>query len=108
MWETKVGGLDSQVESCPWKAEELRTEKPCGLRMGPGLGSPKFLDILTLLGHKKLGKDLGQGDEESGAGELSLSSVVVSPRNTEEPSARGLRLCSKVNKGFLHVPHVDS
>lgn len=41
-------------------------EKPCGLRICPGLGAPKLLDILALLGYKELGTDLGQRAEEPG------------------------------------------
>lgn len=35
--------------------------------MSPGLGAPKLLDILTLLGHKELGMDLGHGAKEPSA-----------------------------------------
>lgn len=36
-------------------------------QMSPGLEAPKLLDILTLLGHKELGMDLGQGAKEANA-----------------------------------------
>lgn len=51
----------------PLKGREAENGEALWAQMSPGLGAPKLLDILTLLGHKELGMDLSQGAKEPSA-----------------------------------------
>lgn len=51
----------------PLKGRGVENGEALWTQMSPGLEAPKLLDILTLLGHKELGMDLGQGAKEPSA-----------------------------------------
>lgn len=89
MREAEVGILTSMWKVAAGK-QSLRMKKPCGLRMCPGLGAPKLLDILTLFQTMCWEQIWVRELRNLEVGELWLSSVVESTRSIEGPLPGGL------------------